>query len=113
MENLSFKQYLKSKEELREAIKRTPVQSIEYTIKRYCKLTIGENKETRDHVKLKPKQKIFVEWCYKNPDSTPTPTHVRFEGVRNIIETEEHPVMWNGQRLQNWLAKNTTEKDVI
>lgn len=113
MEKLTFKQYLASKEQLREAIKRTPIQSIEYIIKRYCKLTIGESKDARDHVSLKPKQKIIVEWRYDNIKEIPTPMNVTFVGVGTVMEGQEYKVLWNGERLQNWLTKNTTERSII
>lgn len=106
---LSFKQYLASKEKLREAIKQTPIQIIEYTVKRYSKLPIGESKATREYVALCPKQKIFVEWEYTNIDDTPTPLSVSFAGVRDLLEGEQHSVLWDGDKLQEWLSKNTAE----
>ena len=58
---LSFKEYLESKEKLREAVDNVPQRTAEYTLRKYCKLVVGENKESKIYVPLKPKQKVLVE----------------------------------------------------
>ena len=108
--DISFKQYLASKQKLREAITKTPIQTVEYVVKRYSKLPVGEDKENRNYVSLKPKQRIFVEWQYSNPTVVPKPISVRFEGVAQICENEDFQIMWSSKKLQQWLTKNTTEQ---
>lgn len=103
---LTFKEYLDSKEALREAIENTPVQTVEYTVKRYCKVAIGESKEERNYLALKPKQDITVKWKYININETPEPVSVEFDG-------EEYDVLWTGTKLKEWLKKNAVEHYLI
>jgi len=107
--NLTFKEYLESKEKLREAIKVTPKQTVEYTVYKYCKLVVGESKDEKEQVNLKPNQKIIVEWLYNDIDN-PTPLNITFEGVCPDIDSLEYNSYWQPQKLQKWLLKNTREE---
>lgn len=107
---LTFKEYLDSKEKLREAVNQTPKRTAMYTVQKYCKLVVGECKEEKEYVNLKPKQKIFVEWLYENTDN-PTILAIKFDGVKNISPEDEHSSMWQGERLLKWLLRNTHEED--
>jgi len=107
---LTFKEYLDSKEKLREAIAVTPKQVKEYTVKKYCKLVIGESKDEKEQVNLKPNQKIIIEWVYRNIDE-PTPIKIIFEGVSPDIDSEDHSTYWQSLKLQKWLLKNTRETE--
>lgn len=106
---LSFKDYLDSKEQLREAINNTPKRTAEYSVRKYCKLPVGESKEEKEYVNLKPKHKIFVEWLYENTDN-PTILSIKFDGVQNKPAEEEHKALWQGERLLKWLLRNTREE---
>lgn len=106
-EKLSFTEYLQSKEALLGAIDNTPQRTVEYGVKKYCKLSVGESKENRVQVPLKPNHKILVDWLYDDPDN-PTPLNLRFEGTAEH-DTEEHVANWSGERLLKWLTKNTRE----
>jgi len=106
-DKLSFTDYLQSKETLRSAADCVPQRTVEYDVSIYCRLTVGESKEERQHVSLKPKHKILIDWLYDDPDN-PTPLNLRFEGTE-IHDTEEHAASWNGERLLKWLMKNAKE----
>lgn len=101
---LTFKEYLESKEQLRKAIANTPVSVMEYEVKKYCSLPVGEAEEDKTLVVLKPKQKIIVEWKYDDIDN-PSIESIRFEGVITIDEDVEHLTFWNSTKLKKWLAR--------
>lgn len=105
---LTFKEYLDSKEKLREAAKNTPQQTSEYKVRKYCKLVVGESKVDKEYINLKPKQTIIVEWLYNNIDN-PTVVSIKFDGVRNIDPSNEYETFWEGERLLRWLHRNTKE----
>lgn len=105
---LTFKQYLESKEQLRKAIENTPVTIVEYEIKKYCSMAIGESKDESLPIGLKPKQKVIIQWRYDNFEN-PTPDYVKFVGVNSIDESEEQPLFWTGQKLQKWLLRHAKE----
>lgn len=108
--NLTFKEYLESKEKLREAIKKTPQQKIEYTVSKYCKLIVGESKDEKEQINLKPNQTIMVEWLYNDIDN-PSPLRIMFEGVCTSIDSNNYGSYWQPQKLQQWLHKNTRIKN--
>lgn len=107
MDTLTFKEYLNSKTRLVEALKETPIQQVRYDVRKYCKIPLGESKEAREYVSLKPKQVMIVEWHYEDIDN-PTPMKISFErpdGSSNeIFET-----FWAGEKLRKWLTRNTRE----
>ena len=107
---LTFKQYLEGKKQLYEAIKNTPTIIVEYQIRNYCAISIGESKENSKVVGLKPKQKIIVQWCYNNIDD-PSPDYVKLQGVKNIDSDEQLSVFWPGKKMQRWLIRHTKEID--
>ena len=106
---LTFKEYVESKERLREAVKSTPQQEIQYTVRKYCKLVVGESKETKEQINLKPNQTITVEWLYEDFDN-PTPLRINFDGVTAIESDKEFGTMWEGFRLERWLLRNAREE---
>ena len=106
---LSFKEYLASKDQLLDAVHNTPKRTATYTVRKYCKLPIGESKDTKDVVPLKPKQIVFIEWLYENHDN-PTPVNVKFKGVDKIDSSIKHNVFWKGSKLAKWLIRNTKEE---
>ena len=108
MEKLTFKQYLASKEKLREAIASTPVRKARYSLRKYCKFPVGESKEEKNFISLKPKHEMVVEWLYTNPDN-PTAVSLTFENVDGVNAEEEFVAFWSDERFQKWLLKNTRE----
>jgi len=108
-EQLTFKDYLHSKNQLREAVAKTPRRSATYSVKKYCKLTIGESKSTKEHVNLKPNQQIIVDWLYEDVDN-PTVLSAKFICINKILAETEHSIFWEGIRLLKWLSRNTREE---
>ncbi len=102
MKKLTFKEYLESKETLRKAITESPIHTVSYAVKKYCKLPVGEG-DDRITVALKPKQKIIIEWKYEdinNPD------------ILSIVfsdEVEQYVPSWSNTKMKNWLKTNTRE----
>lgn len=113
MKQLTFKEYLNSKEQLREsAVTSTPQQTLSYAVRKYCKLAVGETKSVREYVNLKPKQRIVVEWLYTDIDN-PTPINLKFEGVNDVNPDELHPTFWQGTKLMAWLTRNAREETLL
>src|SRR5271170_5200582 len=95
---LTFKEYLESKDKLREAVLKTPQRTATYTVRKYCKLIIGESKEEKKQMVLKPKHKICVEWLYTDVDN-PTIVSMKFDGVKEVPPEEQFETYWNGAKL--------------
>ncbi len=106
MDMLTFAQYLDSKEQLREAINETPVQEVQYAVRKYCKIPLGESKEEREYVSLKPKQTMTVKWLYEDVEN-PTPIGIWFTEIQ---EGQEFETFWTGEKLVKWLSTNAREK---
>lgn len=109
MHKLSFKEYLDSKQKLREAIEKTPRREAVYNVRKYCKLIIGESKEEKSQITLKPNQKISVDWLYENLDN-PTPVSIKFAGIEDVDNSQPFETYWQGNKLLKWLARNTNEE---
>ena len=108
MDKLTFKQYLDSKDTLREAIKQTPVHKAEYIMRKYCKLPVGESKDKKEYIALKPKHKVICEWLYADPNN-PDLESVTFEGVDTVDPEKKHSSYWSEERFKTWLERNTRE----
>ncbi len=104
--NLTFKEYLQSKQALREAVQETPHQKKEYLVTKYCKLVVGESKDNKEQVSLKPNNRIIVEWLYEDLDA-PSAVNITFEGVCETVDSENHSSYWQSYKLQRWLLRNT------
>jgi len=107
--NLTFKEYLASKEKLREAIAKTPQRVATYSVRKYCKLILGETKEEKSQITLKPSQKITVEWLYESIDN-PTPVKLNLTDVKDVDPEQNYETYWQGQKLMKWLARNAREE---
>ncbi len=107
MKKITFKEYLDSKDKLLSALKESPVRIATYTIKKYCKIPVGESKNEKQYVALKPKNNVIVEWKYDDVDA-PLPLSIQFDNVKNVSD-EKHNTFWTSERLQKWLIRNTKE----
>lgn len=107
---LTFKDYLDSKEKLREAVEKTPQRIASYAVRKYCKLVVGESKETKEYISLKPKHNVLVEWLYNDIDN-PTVINIKVEGVVGVDSADPYETFWSGERLQKWLLRNTREQN--
>ncbi|MGZ8924629.1 MAG: hypothetical protein ACXW2E_01975 [Nitrososphaeraceae archaeon] len=105
MKKLTFKQYLESKEQLLQAINNPPISTIEYEVRKYCTIPIGETESDKQLIGLKPKQKIIVEWKYDSI-TNPQPISISFFGLKDITESEQFSTSWTGSKLRNWLARH-------
>ena len=104
---LSFKEYLESKDCLRDAVKETPKVVREYEVKKYCNFPVGL-KEEKYQIKLKPRNKMFIKWLRE--DSTKERAiGVSFEGTTDdsVMETPS----WGEEKLLKWLLKNTEQNN--
>ena len=106
--HLTFKEYLDSKEQLKAALKEIPIISSTYVVNKYCKIPVGENKDNKDFIFLKPKHKIVVEWKYINVDE-PDVLSIKFIAEGIDPETKS-TIFWEGVRLRKWLFRNTKEE---
>lgn len=107
-EKLTFKQfYEQSKAQLVEAANNVPVSHTTYVIKRYCKLPILVENE-KEFISLKPKQRLVVEWEYRD-QTNPTPLSV---SISELTDNSQEPT-WNGTKLSSWLSKNTFEESPL
>jgi len=109
MKKLTFKEYIQSKTKLYEAIEKTPQRVALYTLRKYCKLPVNESEENKKHISLKPKQKLSVSWLYEDIDN-PKPICINFPDVDNVDPTTKFSSQWKGERLLNWLIRNTFEE---
>jgi hypothetical protein len=109
MNRITFKQYLDSKDQLRKAIEKTPIAVVEYEIKNYCTLTVGETDDNKASIDLKPKNRIFVEWRYDDIEN-PTPLSIRTVGPTQL--TESHSTFWSSTKLKKWLCRHTKNGSV-
>ena len=105
MRKLTFKEYVESKQRLRRAVSETPIASLTYCIKKYCKIRVGETKDDRSEISLKPNQRVIVEWRYDDINN-PEPQTIIFEDQG----PEEYPIYWKGSKLKDWLSKNSIEE---
>lgn len=105
MQRLTFKQYLESKDQLLKAIENTPTAIVEYEVKKYCSLPLGETEEEKKPIGLKPKHRVIVEWRYDSL-SNPTPEAVRIAGLKDVDEDEKFSTFWQGTKLLKWLARH-------
>jgi hypothetical protein len=103
----TFKQYLESKEQLMRAIENVPVTIVEYEVRKYCTIVVGEDVDSSTVIQLKPKQKIIVKWIYENPLS-PSVDHVKID-TGNMLTEDEHSIFWSSEKLQKWLIRHTRE----
>jgi hypothetical protein len=107
MNKLTFKEYYESKQQPLEALKRTPEQEVQYVVRKYCKIPLGESKEGKEYVSLKPKQTIVVRWLYEDIED-PTPLQIRFQGAEEL-ENMTFETFWSSEKLDSWLSRNARE----
>lgn len=105
---LTFLEYLESKKKLREAVENIPQRTARYSVRKYCKLVVGESKDDKQYINLKPKHQILIEWRYDTLDN-PTPLSIQFDGP-NVNPDEDFDTFWSGEKLLKWLSRNANEK---
>lgn len=107
--NLSFSEYYKSKEKLREYSEKNPLIHTLYEITKYPKLTVVESDGTdSDRIikSFKPGEHIKILWDYED---------IHFPTVKNIYimsenkEWEKFYTRWSNRKLMRWTINNTIE----
>lgn len=98
---LSFKEYRESKEKLRESLLTSPIYSISYTVKKYCKIFIGEGS---NRISMNPNDVILVEWNYENI-TCPIPISMTIKENVHIKNANK----LSSEKLRKWLVRNTSE----
>lgn len=101
---MSFAEYVQTKQQLRESISKTPIYKQQYSVFKYCRLPLGESRDDSTHVNCKPKHVIEVTWRYISEDVSPELVsicvpHAEFDG--NTYQTSDN--------MRKWLKGNTRE----
>lgn len=108
MEKFTFKDYLDSKQKLKESIAKTSKCKSIYNVTKYCRLIIGE-KNNKSTISFKPNEKILIEWFYPTPESTPEVVSIIINN-KNSIDEDYLNTYWSADKLLKWLNKNTIQK---
>jgi len=110
---ISFSQYLDSKKQLLESIKRDPIITTSYTVVKYCKLPIASNDDANEkqYIELKPKHIIEVVWHYKNDLKDIDINEMQRQPlkIKLIDQCVEFALQLKEQKLTKWLQTNTRE----
>lgn len=101
---ISFKEYLESKNVLKEAID-TPKPSVTvYEMNKYCKLPVSILSE-KQQVSLKPKQMLEILAEPSNPSKI---LSITVESEHNKVKTKTtFKPFWSSERVTKWIDKNT------
>lgn len=106
---ISFKEYIESKTDLLDAINNVPQKKVTYEVTKYCQLPIGESKEESELIKLKPNQKITINWIQPKTSRFPMLTYLMFEDSMTLDDRYKCPLIEN--KLAKWLLTNTKQID--
>lgn len=100
MKQLTFSEYISSKEQLLSSLNRNPISIQRYAMTKYAKISIGESLNAKDMFILRPKDIIKVKWEHINED---------IKCLKMIIDGQEYPIYWKDEKVKLWLSKNTKE----
>ena len=102
--SFGLQEYLASKEQLTQAVKKQPNIVVEYEVVKYTKLPTGTSKDLCEYVNLKPKDVVSIEWLFDTQGDTATVVSFTIEGTRYHN--------FNGcDRVMKWLHTNTKLDD--
>lgn len=102
MTKLSFKEYLETKEQLRQASEQNVRAVVDYSVTKYCKVPIVEEGTlSKQYLPFKPKDKIRILWEY----DADNPVLKKFTIIRED-ETVEHIPCWSSTKLFEWTNSN-------
>lgn len=105
--NITFKEYLKSKEQLTEAFRQTPISLHKYVITKYCSLRLGESKEEQIIVDLRPQQLLLIEWEYNNNHEQKFISSISIKGNKQVSEDAVFTTYLPPEKIKKWLDRNT------
>ena len=107
MKLAGLQSFIDSKNQLLDIIQRDPIHGVSYTVSKYCRVPVGETKNDKQYVQLKPKQTLTINWQYTNDLSEPpTPVDITFNFM---VENNTHRMFQTGAKLRKWLSTNTFE----
>lgn len=108
MKVAGLKSFIDSKTQLLSILKRDPVHEAQYEVTKYCKIPVGESKDSKQYIPLKPKQKLTIKWKYDSLclEDTPEPIVVDFQFMS---EDSTHNIFQSGDKLRKWLNTNAFE----
>lgn len=104
MQKITFGEYLKSRDQLLEAVDKPSHSIVEYVVRKYCKLDMEGS--TYD---LKPKQTITVEWVAINENAY-IPCYIVLSG--NTVRNHDQSNISCG-KLNKWLSRNADKGNVL
>ena len=98
--HLTFKEYIETKNRLKEASSNRPIVKVRYEVKRYCKIPLKARISDDDKVYFSMKPKNFVEvlWEYETLDS-PIAKEIK-------LISEDGQIMyfvWSNARIKKWI----------
>ncbi len=100
-QRFDFMDFLQSRNQLLAAVKKTPNVGMHYKVVKYCKMPLGESKEVREYISLKPNDLITVEWLYnEGVESNPLPSVIK-------VNDQTFAHFYTYDRLISWLQTNT------
>jgi hypothetical protein len=104
MKKLSFKEYYESKQQLLKASANLPQVTVEYVVKKYCKIPIQVEGDGKDYVALKPKDVVRILWEFPNPKSA-SPS------AKNMLINEQpYLPSWSSDKLNRWVSSMAEER---
>jgi hypothetical protein len=99
--HITFKQYMESKDILKQSLNETPKQTKKYNITTYRTL-INE----LESVSVKPDYQIEVKWDYKNIESPSILNFILYDRDNNkILEKSEFNELVSN-KIKKWIDKN-------
>ena len=112
IKKISFLQYLDSKKQLLESIKRDPIIINEHIITKYCKIAIGDITEKK-FIDFKPKTQIQIVWQYENILKEVDINEMQRHPLKlKVLEQDvlvEYDLSYKDEKLTKWLSSNTKE----
>ena len=98
----TFKEYLESKNQLKEFLRKPPIIEQEFKVKNFCKLATGKSLSEKTTKSLKPGSEILIKWKYIENEPV-------YESVS--IDNNHCEMYWKPGKFKEWLKKNTKMED--
>jgi len=100
---LSFKDYLDSKQKLKEAGNNCPRVKFLYEVRKYCKIPLTDNlSEEKQYISLKPKDVIEILWEFESKESPVA------KEVKLVFDNDQTMYFsWNNPKILKWVESST------
>lgn len=96
---LSFKEYVQSKDRLKDALDEAPYQIVEYVTTKYVKLKTLQAEE----ITIRPNYRLMVEWVYNNDIPTAVNIILTSPDGTKSIQLDEKEL----SAFPRWVKTNT------